>query len=552
MFDLFFRSCPDLILGKIDIRLDKSSYTDKLLPDFRELLCQAASQLLTGIVGYSPEDLIGRTISDLVDRSGLDEADAETLEFLPVHDETQLLRLRTLKGADVLVEATTRAVRDDAGNVGGFVIAVRDVEEQERTREALLHEQEFDGLTGLAKRKLALDRVRDVLVGRSHGTWGLLCVGVNGLTSINHAYTHRGGDAVLQAVGDRLVAAAGAHDRVARIAGDEFVVIAPDITDETAAALAAESLLTAVRGPVVFDQTPIHVTASVGVAMSHGLDAEALLSDATAAMRDAATIGPDRWAFVEGDVGARTREAMMLQSSLRDALAAGHLVPWFMPVVSLETDQVNGYEALVRWVHDDGTVTLPDDFLPLADKAGLLADVDRAVFAAVMRECSRTESWEFGINVSAATLATPGFARWMTDEVLGAGVDPARLHLEVTETALFRVVDETVQEMRKLTDLGLSWWVDDFGTGFSSISHLRDLPIAGLKLDRSFTADVAVEGSRAARLAEGLAGLAEGLGLHTVAEGVETEEQARALHRLGWMFGQGWHYGRPAPLPTSA
>jgi EAL domain-containing protein (putative c-di-GMP-specific phosphodiesterase class I) len=139
----------------------------------------------------------------------------------------------------------------------------------------------------------------------------------------------------------------------------------------------------------------------------------------------------------------------------------------------------------------------------------------------------------------------------MTEEVLSSGVEPRRLHLEVTETALFRVVDTTVREMQTVTELGMSWWVDDFGTGFSSISHLRDLPIAGLKLDRSFTSDVAIEGSRAARLAEGLAGLAEGLGLSTVAEGVETAEQARALHDLGWMFGQGWLYGQAAPLPSA-
>jgi PAS domain S-box-containing protein/diguanylate cyclase (GGDEF)-like protein len=508
-----------------------------------------ASPSITGILGHSPEALVGRTMSDLLHPSGPEPSTSATPVFVPAHDETQVLILRVKAGGTVRVEATTRALRDNAGDITGFVIAMRDVEEQVRTREALVHEQEFDGLTGLAKRGLALERITEVLTGRPHGNWGLLCVGVNGLTAINHAYTHRGGDAVLTTVGDRLVTAAGAHDRIARIAGDEFVVIQPDITDETSAALAAECLLEAVRGPVLFDQTPIHVTASVGVAMSHGLDAEALLSDTTAAMRDAALLGPDRWAFVQGDVGARTREAMLLQSSLRDALAAGHLVPWFMPVVSLADDSLGGYEALVRWVHEDGSVTMPDDFLPLAEKAGLSADVDRAVFAAVLDRCAATPSHlEFGINISAATLGTPGFSQWMMDEVRGAGVDPSRLHLEVTETALFRVIDATVQEMQAVKAFGLSWWVDDFGTGFSSISHLRDLPIAGLKLDRSFTSDVAVEGSRAARLAEGLAGLAEGLGLSTVAEGVETVEQARALHHLGWMFGQGWHYGKAAPL----
>ncbi len=510
-----------------------------------------ASPSIIGILGYSPAELVGRTMSDLLAPSALEPVDTATPAFVPAHDESQELLLRIKAGGTVRVEATTRALRDDAGGITGFVIAMRDVEEHVRTREALVHEQEFDGLTGLAKRGLALERITEVLAGRPHGNWGLLCVGVNGLTTINHAYTHRGGDAVLQSVGDRLVTAAGAHDRIARIAGDEFVVIQPDITDETSAALAAESLLEAVRGPVLFDQTPIHVTASVGVAMSHGLDAEALLSDTTAAMRDAALLGPDRWAFVQGDVGARTREAMLLQSSLRDALAAGHLVPWFMPVVSLADDSLSGYEALLRWVHEDGSVTMPDDFLPLAENAGLSAEVDRTVFTAVLDRCATMPPHlEFGINISAATLATPGFSQWMTDAVRLSGVEPRRLHLEVTETALFRVVDATVREMETVKDLGLSWWVDDFGTGFSSISHLRDLPIAGLKLDRSFTSDVAVEGSRAARLAEGLAGLAEGLGLSTVAEGVETIEQARALHSLGWMFGQGWHYGKAAPLPA--
>ncbi len=149
-------------------------------------------------------------------------------------------------------------------------------------------------------------------------------------------------------------------------------------------------------------------------------------------------------------------------------------------------------------------------------------------------------------------MAEGAFATWMPALVEESGLDPTRLHLEVTETSLVRVSPATVTAMTDLVDRGFSWWVDDFGTGFSSFSHLRDLPIAGVKLDRSFTADVADGSGRPARLARGLAGLAEGLGLETVAEGVETPEQAAVLARQGWRFGQGWYFGRPMPFSRLA
>ena len=509
-----------------------------------------ASPSITGILGYTPEELVGRTMSDLLDRSGPEQAGTVAPAFVPTHDQTEELLLHVKAGGSVRVEATTHALRDDAGDITGFVIAMRDVEEQVRTREALVHEQEFDGLTGLAKRGLALERITEVLAGRPHGNWGLLCVGVNGLTAINHAYTHRGGDAVLQTVSDRLVTAVGAHDRIARIAGDEFVVIQPDITDETSAALAAECLLEAVRGPVLFDQTPIHVTASVGVAMSHGLDAESLLSDTTAAMRDAALLGPDRWAFVQGDVGARTREAMLLQSSLRDALSAGHLVPWFMPVVSLADDSLGGYEAL-RPLGARGR---------LGHHAGRLPP-------------PRREGWSLSRRGPRRVRRRPAPQRddarppQVRDQHLGRDARHPRL-LAVdggrgprcrrgsVETAPRGDGDRAVPRGRR------DCAGDGDGEGARTVvvgRRLRhrllvDQPPPRPPHRRAEAGPVVHVGRRRRGQSGCPAGggtrrPGRGTGPSTVAEGVETIEQARALHHLGWMFGQGWHFGKAAPLP---
>lgn len=220
-----------------------------------------------------------------------------------------------------------------------------------------------------------------------------------------------------------------------------------------------------------------------------------------------------------------------------------------MSVVSLWDGSVVGIEVLARWRTPDGRALLPAQFLPRVGEAGLWTDLDHAVLAAAVRAgATLPERLGIGVNLSAASLSRPDLSEWLIGELEGSGLAPGRLHLELTETSVLRVDDRVTTGMEQVAAAGVRWWVDDFGTGYSSISHLRDLPITGMKLDRSFTAGITDRSTRNARLALGLAGLAAGLGLDTVAEGVETRQQAQLLAEQGWMMGQGHFFGPASPL----
>ena len=513
---------------------------------------QWVSPSVVAMLGYRPEELVGQSGAVLVEADDLPVLLAAAEEARVGVASSCEIRMRSKSGDDRWVDATPRPIFDATGTLVGGVIGVRDIDAEMTARNALAHASDFDPLTGLARRGLARTRIGEILDDRGDQDWALICVGVNGLTAVNQAYTYTAGDAVLLAVAERLVQAAGAVDSVARIAGDEFAVMVPDIHDATDAAAAAERILAAVRGPVTVGQASVDVTACAGIAMANHGDAEDLLRDSTAAMRQATARGHDRWEFLDGNVGEQTRGALVLQTSLRDAIGAGSLRPWLMPIVRLVDSTVLGYEVLVRWVHADGTVAGPADFLDVAERSGLIVDIDNEMLRRaidLLRASSAID--RLAVNVSAATLASGTLTAKVAEALNASDIDPRRLHLEVTETSLFEVTSGVRSTMGEIAGLGVAWWVDDFGIGYSSISHLRDLPITGLKLDQSFTAGLTLVDSQATKLSQGLVGLAEGLGLQTIAEGIETVEQSAVLIQQGWQQGQGWLYGKPAAAPVS-
>lgn len=236
---------------------------------------------------------------------------------------------------------------------------------------------------------------------------------------------------------------------------------------------------------------------------------------------------------------------------LQDVLGSGAIEAHGMPVVSLWDGRVVGIEVLARWRMPDGRVLLPAEFLPRVDEAGLWEELDYVVLAEGLQAgAALPADVGIGVNLSAASLSRPDLADWLLGELDAAGILPNRLHLELTETSVLHVDARVTAAMEEVADAGVRWWVDDFGTGYSSISHLRDLPITGMNLDRSFTAGITDRSTRNARLALGLAGLAAGLGLDTVAEGVETRQQAQLLAEQGWQMGQGLLFGAAADVTT--
>ncbi len=414
------------------------------------------------------------------------------------------------------------------------------------------HGQRHDAVTGLAVRSVALAHLHRAL-DRQAGTGAILAVlsiGVDGLTAVNDALTHAGGDQLIAFLAGRILGEIGDPNQVGRGTGDEFIVLLSDLASPAEAAQMAERILTACRSPITIAGQPIDPTVSIGIATSaSGALPDELLRDASLAMRQAKARGRNCFALLDDVLATEAHTRLLFAAEIQRGLVMEEFAAWFMPIVCFETGQVTGYEALVRWIRPDGIEVGPAEFLPCAERRGLIVLIDRLVLRQALAALSRLpEGLTMAVNVSAVTLAQPDHPQLVAEALQAAGVSPERLHLEVTETALLRVTDRIRQQMEQLAGRGVRWYVDDFGTGYSSISHLRDLPIAGLKLDRSFTSSLRAKDSKSLRLSQALVGVAEGLGLDTVAEGVESIEEARLLTSQGWLRGQGWLYGKAAPL----
>lgn len=530
-------------------RLLSENSQDVVLRSDANQLITWASPSISGALGWTTEELVGRELADIVHpddltsgyeaqmrimREGLDTAEGEA-RFLTPTGEWRWMRV------------VGRILKDDEGRMVGSVGELRDIQSEMATRLELEREIDHDTLTGLAKRGLTLARVQEALDQPDRSGLALLCASVDGLVAVNEAFTHTAGDRVLTVVAEQLVESIGDINRVGRIAGGEFLVILTDVFTPDEAGARAGELLNALRGTVSIGPHEIEVTVSIGVAMPDGDDASELVRDATTAMRQASVKGHDRWEFLDAERAQASRHRLAVQTALREALAEDRIGPWYQPVVNLADGSVAGYEALVRWERADGTILEPLQFFDAAERSHLITTLDRVVLRRALDAILKQDS-RLGIatNVSAPTLADGGFFDYVAGELDRTGIDPSRLGLEVTETALFDVSDAVKVGMAALAERGVTWWVDDFGTGYSSISHLRDLPVGGLKLDRSFTVGVASGDERSIRVAQGLAGLARGLSLQMVVEGIQGERDAAILLGQGWTMAQGWFFGRPA------
>ncbi len=513
------------------------------------------SPSVTEVLGWQPGELLGRSHRSLVHPEDL--AAVVLAQQQGLADGTGRgrgeRRYLTKDGSWLWVSVHGRALRDESGGLIGGIDTMRDIDAEVQTRRQLAFEVNHDSLTGRWTRDWLLNQLEDDSLGGGGGGGAarpsLLSVGVDRLNEINDAFTHTAGDRVLIAVADRIVAAVGDRGLVARTADNELSVLLQDpMARPTLLDFIAE-LQAAGSGPVAMGAQEIPVTVSIGVASGAGSSPLELLRDASTAMHRAKDSGGNRWEFANPHLAEEARQRLLIQTGLRDALASGQIQAWYQPVVTLPDGRLRGYEALARWIRDDGTVVPPDEFIPVAEQTNLIIDLDRSI----LRQALEVMAWipanlHVAVNLSAAALVRPELVDRVTQELAAAHVQPRRLHLEVTETSLVHVTGSVQSAMRELANLGINWWVDDFGTGYSSIAHLRDLPVQGLKLDRSFTHDITAVDPTSLRLAQGLVGLAQGLGLATIAEGVETQREADLLAAQGWELAQGWLFGRPRPL----
>lgn len=461
------------------------------------------------------------------------------------------MRCRRADGHLVWVVLDAALVRDADGRPDHVVVQVRDATESRLQAEMLTHRAMHDPLTGLANRTLLQEVLQAALEqpGAVDRTAVLAC-DLDGFKEINDRYGHAAGDDLLVHVAGVLRAATGSGGTVARLGGDEFVVVVQDQDAAKAVFEVANQIHAGLREPLRVGRRRTQVAASVGVALADDALVEAgaptLLAAADTALYRAKGAGRGRTEVYDPSMGLST--ATTLHRELVRAVEEDQLVVHYQPIVDLSDGHVVGYEALVRWQHPYRGLLLPGAFLPHAQEAGVSVVLGQLVAARVVEFLARTTDdgrW-VSVNVSADQLGDGELATRLLAELSRHRVAPGRLVLELTESSLVASGTRIRHELTQLSAAGVPILLDDFGTGVSPLSYLRDLPVAGVKLDMSFTSGIPHDPT-AGKVVRALGALARELAMVTIAEGIEHEEQADHLRRSGWRYGQGWLYGAAQP-----
>jgi diguanylate cyclase (GGDEF)-like protein len=402
----------------------------------------------------------------------------------------------------------------------------------------------IDPLTGLPDRAAFIHRLRQAAAART--PIAVLFLDLDDFKVVNDGFGHEAGDLLLIEVADRLRSAVRDTDMVARLGGDEFTVLCDGVADGDRARAAAGHIRQALSAPFAIGGQRRHVRVSIGVRLSDGAAPEALLRDADSAMYQAKGAGKDRVEVFSDETRRRIVRKLELERRLRETLDAGTLAVHYQPLIDLGSGRLAGVEALARWEEIE-----PCEFIPLAEETGLIGSLGAQVLCTTCRElagwhASGLKPLTATVNISTRQLEDPDFPDTVARAIADAGIEPQHLCLELTESALMVAAEASLNVLRAIKDLGVYVGIDDFGTGHSSLSRLRRLPVEVLKVDRSFVDGLGTEPEDSAVVAAILS-LAHALGLHVIAAGVETPLQAHQLAALGCSIAQGFLWSPPVP-----
>lgn len=470
----------------------------------------------------------------------------QVLGFLSVRDRRPYLLPRS--GVDIVERLAAEAATAIENS--------RDLAARKALEQQLRQQAYHDQLTGLANRTLLLDRLeRAVRASRRSGVLAVLYIDVDRFKTINDSLGHDGGDAVLVEVAARLSAALRPDDSLARLGGDEFVAVLERLPSAGEATRLADRLLASLDEPVHLGSAQVQVRACIGITTQRGpgRDARQLLRDADIAMYQAKKAGRAQSAVYQASMGEHAASRLSLENELRQALANDSLEVHYQPIVDLRTGRVHSFEALSRWTHPEHGVIAPDSFIRLAEETDLIAELDRRVLSRATRDIAELRhrcehpQLQVHVNISASQLHRPALAGQVADALAEAGLPASALILEITETTAIREPKVTRQALSALGALGVQIEIDDFGTGYSNLSYLKQLPLTGLKIDRSLIANITRDPVDSA-IAQAAITISEALGLHVTAEGVETARQASRLRSLGCRFAQGYLYSPARPI----
>ncbi len=503
-------------------------------------------------VHVQDRELVARATGEAVRREGPYSFDA---------------RILTPDGAVRFVHEQAEVIFDDEGTPLRLAGTTQDITERKQIEDQIRFLAYYDGLTRLPNRALFMERLNQALSSahRQGGTLAMLFLDLDRFKRINDTLGHTVGDRLLQAVSERLkkclrstdTIARGdplaSGDSVARLGGDEFIVTITDIARGEDAARIARRIMDAMNEPFKLEEHEVFVTVSIGISLypHDGKDVETLLKNADSAMYHAKDAGRGTYQFYNASMNAAAFQRLAMENSLRKALERQEFLLHFQPQIDVATGGIIGAEALVRWRHPELGMVSPADFIPLAEETGLIMPIGEWVLRAA---CAQGKAWRdqgfdgmiMAVNLSGCQFRQQTLVHTVGEIVKSTGFDPRCLELEITESILVQSVEDTISSLRRLKDMGLRVSVDDFGTGYSSLTYLKRFPIDTLKIDQSFTRDIATDSGDAAITAAIIA-MAEGLKMAVIAEGVETAEQRDFLLQKGCRLMQGYLFSRPVP-----
>ena len=501
-------------------------------------------------------------LSDALKRLKEAEFDAVLLDLnLP---DVPIVVLSGLWDESLAVAAVQRGAQDYLvkGQGGASLLArsIRYAIERKQSEKYISYLAYHDGLTKLPNRRLLFDRLEQALAleRRNQLTLALLFLDLDHFKHINDTLGHSAGDELLKSVAARLRGCVRQSDTIARIGGDEFAMILPDIDRPDDARIFAEKILSALEAPFYVAGEELFVTASVGISLfpDDAREAEALLRNADVAMYRSKRMGGNTSSFYSRSVDSRTTERLVLSSDLRRAIERGELLVHYQPLVDLDSGRTTAFEALARWQHPVLGLIPPTVFIPLAEETGLITRVGAWVLRSACLEACRWQdeglrSIGVSVNLSSQQFNQTGLLDEVIQVLEETGMEPGLLELELTESGIMRDPESAITTLSGLRSLGVRIHVDDFGTGYSSLSHLKRLPIDGLKIDRSFVMD-ATTGPIDAGIVRAIITMAHGLKMQVTAEGVTMKNQVDFLRELRCDRAQGFYFSPPLPRPALA
>ena len=515
------------------------------------------------VLGYEPEALEGLKLTSLIHP----EDRPRVLTFMTVgdreghrrHAEALEFRLRHQDGTWLHVETLRSDLRDDP-NVRGIVLNTRDISDRKAFEEQLKHQAFHDPITNLANRALFRDRVEHALERqtRDGGPISVLFVDLDDFKTVNDSLGHEVGDDLLRGVGARLRDTLRAADTSARLGGDEFAVLLDDGGDAIGAADAASRILETLEAPFHLVGKDVFIRASIGIATaspgSVTASADELMRNADVAMYMAKEDGKSRYQVFEPAMHDAALRRLELKADLQRAIDNEEFVLHYQPVIELETGEISGVEALVRWQHPDRGMVPPLDFIPIAEETGLIVPIGRWVLReACLQAVALDERFrhdpplDMAVNLSARQLQRRELVEEVAATLAETGLDPSRLVVEITESVMMQDMDLSIQRLAELKALGVQLAVDDFGTGYSSLNYIRRFPVDILKVDKSFIDEVSAGGEETV-LAAAIIEIAGILNLRPVAEGIERADQLDRLLALNCELGQGFYFAKPMPI----